>query len=318
MSEGSMKRQEPSEKNIKKKTVRNQESSLQHKDTMAHLQKSADTESLLKEVERFSHLNSDMKDCLLSMIQKTKDVVGALCFVQKAVEKKKKELNYLNDMEASAAELERLAGEHRIQTEKFDGYMKDQRRQWAEEKKLREKEETVYRENLKRSRQEEKKEHKHKLAEEKSTLREKMKEELHGILRQVREEQKEMEEGLDRRERALKKREEECSRLVQELDLLMTKLAVQKRMDNRDVFSSDTVSPKMTTFANRWYASDDAPSVQKVDDGPPLPGVREDPNEYENPPIMSVREKLLQESPVGAIQANQNENRDSPPSGKSS
>jgi len=115
--------------------------SLTDADSTGRPAKSPDSEGLSAEIARFSHLVSEMKDCLSSIISKTKDAVDSFGEIQNSVERKKRELRELHAIEASAASLKELEEAHRIRKEEFAASMEDRRRRWAEEEDLRRREE---------------------------------------------------------------------------------------------------------------------------------------------------------------------------------
>ncbi|MEJ2110883.1 MAG: hypothetical protein P8Z37_13430, partial [Acidobacteriota bacterium] len=179
---------------------------------------------MLLEIERFSSLTSDLKDCLLNMIRKTKNAMDALSKIERAVEDKKGELKRLHGIETAAVSLEELVEEHRRQRVEFDSFMDEQRRRWAEEKASREKEDSEYRENLERCRQQELQDYARRLADEKSAMREKMEEEFNTLQDRILVKQKEIEADIENRERVLEKKESDMARLIRELELFMSKL----------------------------------------------------------------------------------------------
>jgi hypothetical protein len=207
----------------------NRESSRDSWDASGSIRKSADPEGLLAEIERFSRLSSELRDCLLCIIRKTKDAMEAFSGVEQAVKRKENELKQLHDIESSAAALERMAEQHRIQKEEFESFMEGQRRLWDEEKSLRDKEDAEYRENLERRRQRDLEDYRRKLAEEKSAVRKEMEEQFDALQRESLQRRKEIESRFEQRERALREKEQECTRLVRELELFMTGLEHKAR-----------------------------------------------------------------------------------------
>ena len=276
MNDAEMKRQNPSGENSKDTVHPQAESSSEHTDAKEHIHASVDPKSILSEIEHFFRLSSDMKDCLLSMIQKTKDAVDVLKVIQHETESKKEELKQIHDIEASAVALEKLAEEHQRQKEKFKTFIEEQRRQWAEEKALKEKAETEYWETLNRSRQQEIQEYQKKLSEEKSFLRKKMEEELSAVLHEGREKQKEIVEELNKRERALKDKERECGQLIHELEKYLTGLAARAGQGNKEALSFIQPSKKKTVPTNAWFPPADDLSTGSIANAESLQKIRED------------------------------------------
>lgn len=263
-------------------------------DSMSQSENSAGSDELNEEIARFSQLSAEMKDCLSGIIRKTKDAVVALGEIQNSVERKKRELKEVHAIEACAASLRALEEEYRVQKEEFVASVEDRRRQWAEEASLRSKEEEAYREDLQRRRQQQQQEFERKMAEERSLHRNKMEEELRKILQEARDRQRAFEEELQKRERALDSREQECGRLIQELESFMQRLAERKSRDVRDM-----ISPAKACSGD-WRTGRDV-----------YPGTRESVSRDEGSSVISVRRMLLQKNQPGRSRIAGEENRDS-------
>jgi hypothetical protein len=261
---------------------------------------SAGSDELDEEIARFSRLSAEMKDCLSGIIRKTKDAVVALEEIQNSVEQKKGELKEVHAIEACAASLKALEEEYRIQKEEFAASMQDRRRQWTEEENLRRKEEEAYMEDLQRRRQQQQQEFERKMVEERSLLRNKMEDELREILQEARDRQRVFEEELQKRERALGNREQECGRLIQELESLMKRLAERRTRDVRGPISPVAPSPAAKACSGDWRSGRDA-----------SPGTREPVGRDEGASVISVRRMLLQKNQPGASRIAGEETRDS-------
>ena len=103
------------------------------------------------------------------------------------------------------------------------------------------------------------------------------------------------EEELRKRERALNSREEECGRLIQELDSLMKRLAEHKSRNEQGAFSSLASASRTRAYPREWHSG-----------GDPYPGARRN----EGSPVISVRRMLIQNDAPGASRTAGEENRD--------
>lgn len=255
----------------------NREPSRELEDASGPIRKYADPEGLLAEIERFSSLSSELRDCLLRIIHKTKDAMEAFSSVEQAVKSKENELKQIHDIEASAAALERLVEQNRRQKEEFENFMEGQRRLWDEEKSLREREDAEYRENLERRRQRDLEDHRRKLDEEKSAIRKEMEAQFDAAQRESLQRRKEIEARFEEREHALKEKEQECARLVRELELFMAGLE-HKARNAGDAF------PKTSGSVPAWTSYGQAGSSA---------GFPVDSNEDANSRAESERDMLL-------------------------
>jgi len=188
-----------------------------------------DAEGLYTEIERFSSLSSALKDCLLGITLKINDVLNACNAVQRSVQRKRAELEQMYGIEASAAALDKLAKQHRVQKESFESFMQEQRRLWEEEVQRRDREDAMRREALNLSLGQQEQEDARKRAEEQAVFREKLEEERVALMRESLERYAERERVLDARERALGEKEGQLACLIEELDRLMARLAARTR-----------------------------------------------------------------------------------------
>lgn len=269
---------------------------------------SGDSESLPAEIARISSLSSEMQDCLSSIIRRTKDAADKLEEIRNSVELKRRELKEIYAIEACAASMKALEEEYRIQKEKFAASMENRRRQLAEEEKLRRAEEEEYRESLQRRRQQQQQEYELKMAEERSLFRNRMEEELRKVLQEARDKESAIEEELRKREHALNRREEECGRLIEELELFMKRLAVRRGIDDRGALSSMAPDSGAGDRPGRLRIGGEPRYSSGIGSGDIHPGAGEHPDE--DPPVISVRRMLFRRGPLGASRLTPGESGD--------
>jgi len=269
---------------------------------------------ILGEIERFSRISSELKDCISEITRKIINSLDALKSVQQAVAAKRMELKDLFEMETSAAELKKLHEEQRLKQSEFEKVMENQRRLWEDEKALKEKEDEAYRQALKLRREREESDYRERLAREESAIRQKVEEELRLARQQTIEKQELLQQDLVERERALKEKELEWVRLIQELELFMTRLVERTRTKN-------AVGEVAAMNRNKNSVSPSGGMVA----GTPAASIHDRDLEVESeaavvlddttgPSVAAVRELLLsQERRIENIQADLNDSREPVP-----
>ena len=269
---------------------------------------------IIGDIERFSRLSSELKDCLSGITRKIIDSLNDLKSVQQDVARKKQELKELYDIEASAEALQLLNEEHRLKQSEFEGFMESQRRLWEEEKNLREKEDEEYRQVLKIRRKREEEEYKQKLVREELAARQKQEEELLQLRQRNIEKQELLKQDFLRREKALKEKELEWVRLIQELELFMTGLVERTRKRNAGSVPDVTDPGKGALPIHADVASDVPAGLKKNTEGDKKPGIAEEPDANADPSIASVREMLLSQGRrIENIQDDLRDNREPVP-----
>ncbi len=179
------------------------------------------------EIERFSKLSSDLAGLLSDLSQKFLSWMSELQSIQSEVERKKKELKLIHDIEASYAALEKLIEEQRLRKESFESLMENQRRLWEEEKAQRLQQDKEYQENLRIQRQKEEEEYRRKQELEREQARQLLEEELHSMRAEAKARLEAWERELSEREAVLKTKESEWNRLVEELEQFMSRITAR-------------------------------------------------------------------------------------------
>jgi hypothetical protein len=271
------------------------------------------SESIYGDLERFSRLSSDLGKCLSDVALKIKNSVDEFNTVEQEVLHKKAELKEIYDVEASAAVLANLVEEHRLQKAEFEKFMENQRRLWEEEKLKREHEDEEYRQALQLHRQQEEKEYEKKWSEKRDMIRQKLEEELRAIQHQNSEQRKLLEIDLLNRERILKKKELEWDKLVQELDLFMTRLLARTRKDNINPIPVRPDIGNMPAVKNN-LTSDTPRRAENVSVEKEMSDAGRELDESGNSSVESIRKMLLsQERRIDNIYESLKENLKSAP-----
>jgi hypothetical protein len=271
------------------------------------------SEGIYGDLERFSRLSSDLKKCLSDVELKIKNSVDEFNEVEQAVLNKKAELKEIYDIETSAAALANLVQEHRLKKAEFERFLESQHRLWEEEKKKKKLEEEEYRNALELERQREEEEYEKKWSEKRGIIQQKLEEELRAIQRQSSEQQKLLEIDLLNREQVLKKKELEWDKLIQELELFMTRLLARARKDSLGLIPDRPDIDDTPTVKNNPI-SDTPPSPENVSDEKEMSDIRRELDESASSSVASIREMLLsQERRIENIYESLKENLKSAP-----
>ncbi|MBN2319846.1 MAG: hypothetical protein JXR49_12240 [Acidobacteria bacterium] len=269
---------------------------------------------IIGEIERFSSLSSDLKDCISGITRKIIDSLNELKSVQQAVAQKKQELKQLYNIEESAAALQNLREEHRLKQNEFENFIESQRRLWEEEKALNEKEDEEYRQALKLRRKREEEEYRHRLDREQLVVRQKLEEELRQIRQQNIEKQELMKQDFLKREQALKEKELEWVRLIQELELFMTRLVERTRKKNAGLVSAAKDRKMNAAPTPGGVPSDTSAASEKNMNARENPAIAEELDDSAGTSVASVREMLLSQGRrIENIQADLKDNREPVP-----
>jgi hypothetical protein len=179
-------------------------------------------------LERFSGLSSEIVLLLENFTQDINRSAQELRDIRAAVDAGNKELAVLRESEREVSVLIQQLEDLRPQKESLERLIADQRNAWEEEKAKRAWEEREYEENLKILRRKEEEEHRLMRENEQHQARQKFEEELQGMRQKSAETRTVEETDILARESVLKKKEQELSRLMKELEKFLSELACRK------------------------------------------------------------------------------------------
>jgi len=182
-------------------------------------------EKISSQMERFSNLSSDMIALISELSQEAKKAMDELRAIQAEVSLKKSELKTLHDMEESAAKLQRLIKDRRLQIADMERHLERQRSDFETEKSRREQEDEKYLEDLKAQRQSEEAEYLAKWAAEQLRAKEALENEFRALRQESTEKQEALNKDLNERERQIMQKEKELDLLTQELEQFMSRMA---------------------------------------------------------------------------------------------
>jgi hypothetical protein len=187
-----------------------------------------ETDRIEFDLERFSGLSSEMVALLEKLAQDTNRSMHELHDIRAAVDTGKKELAALRESERDVSALMLQLEDLRLQKEFLENLIADQRHAWEEEKTKQDLEEREREENLKTLRQSEEEEYRLMRENEQMQARQRFEQEVEGMRQKSAGVRTAAETDILARESALKKKEQELSRLMQELEKFLSGLAGRK------------------------------------------------------------------------------------------
>ncbi|MBN1570428.1 MAG: hypothetical protein JXA73_21475 [Acidobacteria bacterium] len=259
------------------------------------------SEKLFLEIDRFSGLSSEMIALLSNLYRHINQSAEEFQSVRSALNLEREEIAALRKAERSAADLQQQIEEIRQQKESLDGLISTQRNAWEAEKARRAREEKEYYENRQNQREREEEEHRKAWDAERLKARQMLEEELNAARQRNREAQEAAERDFLNRELTLKKKEQEWSQLIQELEQFLSRLAkrarpggaasAQPRMEDSGARLSMPVSGDTSTGSSR--AAADAHDMEDQS------GTRSNTDEvlmWEN--AWDVKDPILEDKPI--------------------
>jgi hypothetical protein len=169
----------------------------------------AGAEKFTLAMERFSVLSTEMITLLMGLSEEINSSAKELNAVQASVDRKKKELEELQEAEQTARALKQQTGDLIVQKEELERLIDDQRMAWEDERARNTLEEDEQRKAWNA---------------EQFKARQELEEELQSMRHRHQEAQEEAERNFVERDMMLKKKELEWSQLIQELDQFLAKL----------------------------------------------------------------------------------------------
>ena len=187
-----------------------------------------ETDRIACDLERFSGLSSEMVALLETITQDINRSAQELRDIRAAVDAGKKELAALRESEREVAAVKPQLEDLRLQKEGLENLIAAQRDAWAEEKTKQDLEEKERQENLKALHQREEEKYRLMRENEQMQARQKFEEELDAMRQKSAEIGTKEDADIFARELMLKKKEQELSRLMQELEKFLSGLAGRK------------------------------------------------------------------------------------------
>jgi hypothetical protein len=194
-------------------------------DDTGYLESNEEMQDISSDIERIASLSAEMNRLLSNLSHKIERSALQLKEIQSAIDTKKEELQKLHEIDASITSLETLIEDHRLENERFQTLMDNQRGLWEEEKNRRVQEEEGYFENLRIRREQEEEEYRRTWDLNKSEAHEKLGEELRTIESDFRKKLEASEKDLLDRESILGRKEKEWNEIVRETEQFLSGLS---------------------------------------------------------------------------------------------
>jgi hypothetical protein len=167
-------------------------------------------------IHKISGLGLEVSRALAAISEKISQEVELLANVREAVALERKELQLLHKIDVAATALDQLVRDYADQKQKLENEILTQRGTWEEETENLARERKEHEEALKKQRQRENEDYEYKKNLERKKAQDKYEEELRVRDKRNQEQQETLEKGWQRREAAIKEREEEIARLLKE------------------------------------------------------------------------------------------------------
>lgn len=153
--------------------------------------------------------------------------VRRLATVRDAVALERAELERLHKIDIAATAIDQLVQDYESKKQGLESETWAQRAAWDTEVKTRERAEKEYDENLRKQRQRETEEYEYKKSIERKKVQDKYEEEIRTLEKKNREKLEALEKSWQTREAALKEREEELTRLQQQVNGFASQLQAE-------------------------------------------------------------------------------------------
>ncbi|MDX2155348.1 MAG: hypothetical protein SFW09_02465 [Hyphomicrobiaceae bacterium] len=176
-------------------------------------------------VQRIAGLGLEVSRALSDIAEKLTAEVRLLGSLKEAAEIERRELDRLHNIDIAATSIDLLVAEHAEKKKAVEAEMAEQRAQWQDETARTERERREQEEALKRQRQREIEDYEYRKALERKKAQDKYDEEQRQAERKRAERQEALEKDWQRREAALKEREEHVARLEAQVAELPARLA---------------------------------------------------------------------------------------------
>jgi colicin import membrane protein len=204
------------------------------KNTEAEQRRSAEVRQSVEELsvdsvaQQISALGGQISRTLLDLTGRLTAEVDLLATVRDAVQLERQELERLHKIDVAATSIDQFVQDYERERERLESEIQARRSEWEQEAKTAERERKEADEASRKQRQREIEDYEYKKQLERKKAQDKYDEEM----RLLEKKNEERQEGLDRtwalREAALKEREDELSRLRQEVEHFPQRIATEK------------------------------------------------------------------------------------------
>ena len=194
----------------------------------AEVRQSVESVSVDSVAQRISALNGEVSRTLLQLSEKLTDEVDLLTRVRDAVTLERQELERLHKIDIAATSLDQLVQDYARERERLEAEIETTRAEWEQETRTAERERKEAEEALRKQRQRENDDYEYRKQLERKKAQDRYDEEAHLLAQKNEERQRELERTWTQREAALAEREEELTRLRQQVEELPRRIAAEK------------------------------------------------------------------------------------------
>ncbi len=194
----------------------------------AEIRQSLESVSVDSVAQRISALNGEVSRTLLQLSEKLTAEVDLLMRVREAVALESRELDRLHKIDVAATSLDQLVQDYARERERLETEIGIRRAEWEQETRSAERERKEAEEALRKQRQRENEDYEYRKQLERKKAQDRYDEDAHLLAQKNEEQQRELERTWTLREAALAEREEELTRLRQQVEELPQRIAAEK------------------------------------------------------------------------------------------
>ncbi len=194
----------------------------------AEVRKSIEPVSVDSVAQRISGLNGEVSRTLLELSEKLTAEVVLLTQVREAITLEQQELERLHKIDIAATSLDQLIQDHTREQERLETEIKMRRGEWEQEARTTERERKEGEEALRKQRQRENEDYDYRKQLERKKAQDKYDEEIRLTSKKNEERQEEMERTWAQREATLAEKEDDLSRLRQQVEEFPQRLTAEK------------------------------------------------------------------------------------------
>ncbi|HMF74142.1 MAG TPA: hypothetical protein VK604_00625 [Bryobacteraceae bacterium] len=194
----------------------------------AEVRQSVESISVDSVVQRIYALNGEMSRTLLELSEKLAAEVDLLTRVREAVALERQELERLHKIDIAATSLDQMVQDYGREQERLKTEIETRRAEWEQEARTAERERKEAEEALRKQRQRENEDFEYRKQLDRKKAQDRYDEEAHLLAQKNEERQRDLERTWTQREAALAEREEELTRLRQQVEELPRRIAAEK------------------------------------------------------------------------------------------
>ncbi|MDQ2839744.1 MAG: hypothetical protein M3Y72_01620 [Acidobacteriota bacterium] len=195
----------------------------------AEVRQSVESVSVDSVAQRISALNGEVSRTLLELSEKLTTEVDLLARVRDAIELERQDLERLHKIDIAATSLDQLIQDYSRERERLGTEIETRRAEWEQEARTAERERKEAEEALRKQRQRENEDYEYRKQLDRKKAEDRYDEEAHLLAKKNEERQAELERTWAQRELSLAEKEEELTRLRQQVEELPQRIAAEKQ-----------------------------------------------------------------------------------------